>query len=365
MPVAAHRPGAAGSMSDLQALARLRRAAPAAVNSAIAAALLVAAGIAVELEGSVAGAAWERLGEVGLGLACATCAALGALIVASIPRQRLGLALLVGGFLGALWMLATPLAEGYPDHSGPIEQWAAWVENWAFVGLIVLVTWPLLLFPDGHLPSHRWRPVGAALLVAPVAIALNGMLDPGTLGSVDAARPVANPLGIPAAWTWVDALGAGGVVIPLGVTASMIAVQRRAAGRAVGGARVGGQLRAVGPPLLDRHGARGRDAVRRDVHDIDRGLRARRGGRGAAPPRARGRRPAQALVHRGRGRRRHLHGVRGRVRDRGDAGRRRSRRRGRRVRRRADRRPGRRAGPRPRGADALRPPGRLDRRRPA
>jgi signal transduction histidine kinase len=231
MPVAAHRPGAAGSMSDLQALARLRRAAPAAVNTAIAAAMLVAAGVVVELEGSVAGAPWERLGEVGLGLACATCAALGALIVASIPRQRLGLALLVGGFLGALWMLATPLAEGYPDHSGPLEQWAAWVENWAFVGLIVLVTWPLLLFPDGHLPSRRWRPVGAVLLVAPAAIALNGMLDPGTLGSVDAARPVANPLGIPAAWTWVDALGAAGVGIPLGVIASMIAVQRRAAHR--------------------------------------------------------------------------------------------------------------------------------------
>jgi signal transduction histidine kinase len=229
MPVAAHRARAAGSMSDLQALARLRHGAPAAVNTAIAAALLVAAGVAVELEGSVATAPWARLGEVGLGLACATCAALGALIVASIPRQRLGLALLVGGFLGALWMLATPLAEGYPHRSGALEQWAAWVENWAFVGLIVLVTWPLLLFPDGHLPSRRWRPVGAVLLIAITGITLNGMLDPGTLGSVDAANPVTNPLGIPASWTWVDALGAAGVGIPLGVIASMIAVQQRAA----------------------------------------------------------------------------------------------------------------------------------------
>ena len=101
----------------------------------------------------------DRLVEVALGLACATCAALGALIVAAIPRQRVGIALVVGGTLGALWALATPLAEGYPDAAAPCEQWAAWVENWAFVGLIVLVTWPLLLFPDGHLPSRRWRPV--------------------------------------------------------------------------------------------------------------------------------------------------------------------------------------------------------------
>ena len=231
MPVAAHRARAAGSMGDLQALARLRREAPAAVNTAIAAALVVAAGIAVELEGSVATAPWARLGEVALGLACATCAALGALILAGFPGHRLGLALLTGGFVGSLWMLATPLAEGYPDRHGALQQWAAWVENWAFVGLVILVTWPLLLFPDGHLPSRRWRPVGAILLVALAALTLNGMLDPGTLGSVDSAHPVDNPLGIPASWTWVDVLGAAGVGIPLGVIASMVAVQRRAAHR--------------------------------------------------------------------------------------------------------------------------------------
>ena len=81
-----------------------------------------------------------------------------------IPRQRVGLALVVGGLLGALWALATPLAEGYPDRTGAVQQWAGWVENWSFIGLIVLVTWPLLLFPDGALPSRRWRPPAAVLL---------------------------------------------------------------------------------------------------------------------------------------------------------------------------------------------------------
>ena len=98
-------------------------------------------------------------------------------------------------------------------------------------GLIVLVTWPLLLFPDGALPSRRWRPVAAILLVATVAVTLHGIFDPGALDIVDAAAPVTNPLGIPASWTWLDALGAAGVAVPFGVVASMIAVQRRAAHR--------------------------------------------------------------------------------------------------------------------------------------
>jgi hypothetical protein len=237
MPAAAHRAGAAGSMSDLQALARLGREAPAAVGAALAAAVLVAAGIVVELEGAVTIPAFDRLSEVALGLSCATCAALGALIVAAIPRQRLGIVLVTGGVLGALWALATPLAEGYPDRSGAVQQWAGWVENWAFIGLIVLVTWPLLLFPDGHLPSRRWRPIAAVLLVAMVAVALHGMLDPGMLDVIDTAEPVANPLGIPASWTWLDVLGVGGVVVPFGVIASMGAVQRRAAHRREPGMR--------------------------------------------------------------------------------------------------------------------------------
>jgi len=89
-------------MSDLQALVRLARAAPVAVGAAVAAALLAAAGIVVELDGSVSIPPADRLFEIALGLACATCAALGALIVAAIPRQRVGIALVAGGTLGAL-----------------------------------------------------------------------------------------------------------------------------------------------------------------------------------------------------------------------------------------------------------------------
>ena len=121
MRAVADRAGAAGTMSELQALARLGRAAPLAVGAAVAAALLVAAGIAVELEGSVSISPVDRLFEIALGLACATCAALGALIVAAMPRQRVGIALVTGGTLGALWAVATPLAEGLSRrHRGAV-----------------------------------------------------------------------------------------------------------------------------------------------------------------------------------------------------------------------------------------------------
>jgi signal transduction histidine kinase len=103
--------------------------------------------------------------------------------------------------------------------------------------LIVLVTWPLLLFGDGRLPSRRWRPVAALLLVTMGAVALHGMLDPGTLDVIDTAEPVANPLGIPASWTWLDVLGAGGLAVPFGVVAGMMAVHKRAAHRPEPGMR--------------------------------------------------------------------------------------------------------------------------------
>ena len=38
---------------------------------------------------------------------------------------------------------------------------AVWLTNWAWVPIFgVLLTWTFLIFPDGHLPSPRWRPVG-------------------------------------------------------------------------------------------------------------------------------------------------------------------------------------------------------------
>ena len=235
MAIAVEPAPAGGELTAARALGRLRRAAPGAVNTAMAAIALVGAGIVVAFNGGTDAQPHELLALVGLGLAISTCAALGALIVAGRPRHRLGLALLIGGAVSAVWLFVTAWADVPAGSDRPLVQWAAWLDNWIFVGLIVLVTWPLLLFPDGALPSRRWRPIGALLFVATAAVGLAGMLDPGTLSNVD---DVQNPLGIPESWTWVTLLEGFGIVIPMGVVAGMLAVQRQARARPGPGMRL-------------------------------------------------------------------------------------------------------------------------------
>jgi two-component system NarL family sensor kinase len=217
---------AGGGLTAAGALARLRRASPVAVHTAVATLALAAASdvvLALDAEGGLA--RYKLVALVGLGFAAATCAALGALIIAQTTGNRLGLAFLAGGSGAACWLLATAWVDAPRSSGRPLLQWAAWLDNWTFVGLLVLVTWPLLLFPTGTLPSRRWRPVGALVLVAMGAVAFSGMLDPGQLSNAHAYR---NPLPIPESWTWVGAIGVAGFGIPVGVVAGMVAVHRRA-----------------------------------------------------------------------------------------------------------------------------------------
>jgi len=79
----------------------------------------------------------------------------------------------------------------------PTSWWGAemWVlENVFFaVSFVLATTYPLLLFPDGRLPSRRWRPVvhatSAGLLVLVVAVLV-------TPGRIEPDVELVNPLGI-------------------------------------------------------------------------------------------------------------------------------------------------------------------------
>jgi signal transduction histidine kinase len=87
-------------------------------------------------------------------------------------------------------------------------------------------TFLLLLFPDGHLPSPRWRWFAWTIAVGMTLVGLALLLAPGTFE--DSGFPtVSNPLGIEAMRPFVGVLLVGLLIIPIGMLGSMAALVRR------------------------------------------------------------------------------------------------------------------------------------------
>jgi signal transduction histidine kinase len=97
----------------------------------------------------------------------------------------------------------------------------------SWVPIVVLpVTFLLLLFPDGHLPSPRWRWFARGIGVGLTVVYLAILLDPGPIESPPVPR-VPNPLGIDALGPILDVAQALILVIPIGVLGSFTALVLR------------------------------------------------------------------------------------------------------------------------------------------
>jgi len=158
----------------------------------------------------------------------------GALIVARRPGNAIGWILCAAG----LTIGATTLASGYAVFSlaGPSRlpgtEWAAWFAYWIWVpGVGPAMTFGLLLFPDGRLPSRRWRVVGWLAVVALATLAFGSAFTPGPLSDYP---EVTNPLGLALLKESVlEDGGVGWVLLPASVVISAVSIAvryRRATG---------------------------------------------------------------------------------------------------------------------------------------
>jgi signal transduction histidine kinase len=125
-----------------------------------------------------------------------TYSLIGGLVASRRPKNPVGWISALIGFFFALSLVAISYGilgrSQFAEGSLPGEDLALWVEQWTwFPPAILPMTFLLLLFPDGHLPSPRWKPIAwasaegliaATLLMAVVAGMYPGeVLDMGTL----------------------------------------------------------------------------------------------------------------------------------------------------------------------------------------
>jgi signal transduction histidine kinase len=129
--------------------------------------------------------------------AFASIGVVGLIVALHQPRNAIGwiyLTVWIGaaGIFAGMQEYAYWAETSHPDAPGGSV--ATWFVNWAWVPIFVLLlTYPFMLFPDGHLPSRRWRPVAWAIAIAGALWSVTFALD-NTSDYTDALNhPILNP----------------------------------------------------------------------------------------------------------------------------------------------------------------------------
>lgn len=115
----------------------------------------------------------------------------GAVILWHRPRNHIGWVLSATGIVGCFEHFAASYAAAAMYGGGlPLGPAAAWVFSWLEVfHLGPLGTFALLLFPDGRLPSPRWRPVAWSAVIGMTAVAVGIAFLPGPIAVIGIANP--------------------------------------------------------------------------------------------------------------------------------------------------------------------------------
>jgi hypothetical protein len=168
------------------------------------------------------------LGSIGHYVGFYVIPLVGAVVAARRPGNAIGWLFLATGLASGL----TVAGRSYADYALfaepgrlPAGAWAGWSALWLDVLFFVFVVLLVLLFPDGRLPSPRWRPVLYALVAGGAGIGLAGALRPGELYET---LPVENPAAIGGIATLLDAIEVVAVLVffPATVAAAVGALLR-------------------------------------------------------------------------------------------------------------------------------------------
>ena len=192
---------------------------------------LLSVGLAISAA-LIPGRGGDGLGSL-LGLWALANATVGTIVAIRRPTHRIGWLLVAIGLLLAVDSFAEQYAR-YGLLAGldsiPAVPAMAWVSFWLDAPALFLLLFVILLFPDGRLPSRRWRPVAWVLAIAAVAGA-GVALRPGELPEL---APIRNPFGVQGATPTLEVLETGSLVVFAGVVVALAASLLRRLQRAQG-----------------------------------------------------------------------------------------------------------------------------------
>jgi hypothetical protein len=124
----------------------------------------------------------EAFDTILYGLLTVAFSGTGALIVSAHPRNTIGWVFLALGVSGAGWELAEGWGHYATDEDLPGGVAGEWVILWSWIVDFAVLTVLFFVFPDGRMPSPRWRPWLWVLAVG-TALALPGQALSPDLGS--------------------------------------------------------------------------------------------------------------------------------------------------------------------------------------
>jgi len=152
----------------------------------------------------------------------------GALIASRRPKNPIGwiclavgifwmLANLTSGY-GTYGLLAKPGSVPFPAAVGSLGEWM-WAPALGLLGIYLI-----LLFPDGRLPSRRWRPLAWLSGAVIILVSVGSALTPGPMEDFPGIR---NPFGLEE-YPWIAQATQGiTLLLPLCILASAISLVLR------------------------------------------------------------------------------------------------------------------------------------------
>jgi hypothetical protein len=113
------------------------------------------------------------------GLIAATFTTVGVLVLAKRPGNREGWLFVAAGLAHAVMFSGRQYGVAASEGAAlPAAAWVQWVGVWPLALVLVLAGVTFMCFPDGRLPSPRWRVVVAAMTAVGLLLALTSALWP-------------------------------------------------------------------------------------------------------------------------------------------------------------------------------------------